>query len=401
MPTPSSAAVTTPPTTAVRPPRLPDFRRWLNLGAIPVMDRYIFQELLSPFLFGVAAFTSVGLSIGVVFDLVRQVTESGLPTVVALQVFLLKLPDFMVLAFPMSILLASLMAYNRLSSDSELVALRSCGISAYRFIIPAIALSVMVTGLTFVFNESIVPAANFQAKLTLETALRKERPQLQQKDNIVYQQFTPGSGALSRIFYAKRYDGTQMVGLTVLDFTRGALDQIIKAESASWNPQTQAWEFRNGQVIGTDGKSDSPVVMQFSRQEFRIPQTPLDIASQSRDETQMNIAQINDYLRLLRAANNTNEIRKMEVRLQQKLSLPFVCLVFGLVGSALGIVPNQRTSRATGFGISVLIIFTYYLLSFVSGALGINGTIPPLLAGWFPALLGGSIGVYLLTRAAR
>ncbi len=399
MPTPttvsSSAAAPT------RFPRLPDPRRWRFWPAVPVMDRYIFQELLSPFLFGVAAFTSVGLSIGVVFDLVRQVTESGLPTIVALQVFLLKLPDFMVLAFPMSILLASLMAYNRLSSDSELVALRSCGISAYRFIIPAIALSVMVTGLTFVFNESIVPAANFQAKLTLETALRKERPQLQQKDNIVYQQFTPGSGALSRIFYAKRYDGSQMLGLTVLDFTRGALDQIIKAESANWNPQTQAWEFRNGQVIGTDGKSDAPVVMQFSRQEFRIPQTPLDIASQSRDETQMNIAQISDYLRLLREANNTNEIRKMEVRLQQKLSLPFVCLVFGLVGSALGIVPNQRTSRATGFGISVLIIFTYYLLSFVSGALGINGTIPPLLAGWFPALLGGGIGVYLLTRAAR
>ncbi|MCP5990235.1 LptF/LptG family permease, partial [Klebsiella pneumoniae] len=65
------------------------------------MDRYILREMLGPFLFGVGAFTSVGLSIGVVFELVRQVTEAGLPLSVAAQVFLLKMPDFLVLAFPM------------------------------------------------------------------------------------------------------------------------------------------------------------------------------------------------------------------------------------------------------------------------------------------------------------
>src|SRR6476469_761874 len=97
-----------------------------------VMDRYIAAELIMPFLFGVCLFSSVVLSVGVLFDLMRKVTESGLLMTVALKVLLLKLPQLVLYAFPMSTLLAALMTYSRLSSDSELIALRSCGVSIYR-----------------------------------------------------------------------------------------------------------------------------------------------------------------------------------------------------------------------------------------------------------------------------
>jgi len=62
----------------------------------------------------------------------------------------------------MATLLAALMTYSRLSSDSELIALRSCGVSIYR-LVPAFILSFVVTGMTFLFNEQVVPAANYQA----------------------------------------------------------------------------------------------------------------------------------------------------------------------------------------------------------------------------------------------
>ena len=91
------------------------------------MDRYLASELLAPFFFGVGAFSSIGVTIDAVFDLVRKIVESGLPIGIAIQVFLLKFPTFIVLAFPMSTLLATLMTYSRLSSESELIALRGCG----------------------------------------------------------------------------------------------------------------------------------------------------------------------------------------------------------------------------------------------------------------------------------
>lgn len=394
--------MTTPDLSLAAPPTQPQpsFRLpWWD--RIPIMDRYILREMLGPFLFGVGAFTSVGLSIGVVFELVRQVTEAGLPLAVAGQVFLLKMPDFLVLAFPMSMLLSALMAYNRLSSDSELIALRSCGISSYRFILPGILMSIVVTGITFAFYESVVPAANFQAQVTLQTALNQSRPQLEEKNNIVYQQFDRQTSELARIFYARRYDGEQMRGLTILDFTRGELSQIVSAETGIWHPEDQLWEFRDGTIYGVAPDGSYSGIATFKSQEFTIPETPLSIASQSRDETQMNATQIWQYLRVLRQTNNTADIRKWEVRLQQKLALPFVCIAFGLIGASLGTAPNQRTGRATGFGISVLIIFSYYLLAFVTGALGINGTLPTILAGWFPWLLGMGVGIYLLRQTAR
>lgn len=173
---PVTPPVTPPATpTALDVPIRSRARPW-PLGWVPIMDRYILQQLLGPFLFGVGIFSSVALSIGVVFDLVRKVTESGLPMAIAAEVFLLKMPFFVVLAFPMSILLATLMAYSRLSADSELTALRSCGISAYRFVVPALVMSVLVTGLMFVFNEAIVPAAEAQANATLRAALEAIAP---------------------------------------------------------------------------------------------------------------------------------------------------------------------------------------------------------------------------------
>jgi hypothetical protein len=89
---------------------------------LTVMDRYISWELTLPFLFGVGAFSSIGISIGALFELIRQVTNAGLSMALAIEIFVLKLPEFIVLAFPMATLLATMMTYSRFSSDSELIA---------------------------------------------------------------------------------------------------------------------------------------------------------------------------------------------------------------------------------------------------------------------------------------
>ncbi|MEO0490961.1 MAG: LptF/LptG family permease, partial [Cyanobacteria bacterium J06659_2] len=89
-----------------------------------------------------------------------------------------------------------------------------------------------------------------------------------------------------------------------------------------------------------------------------------------------------------------------QVRIQQKYALPFVCVVFGIVGSALGVRP-QRTGKATSFGVSVVIIFGYYLLSFITDAFGKTGMLSPFMAAWLPTLLGLVAGIYLLNRASK
>jgi hypothetical protein len=138
---------------------------------LPLLDRWLLTELIAPLLFGIAAFTAVSLSVGVVFDLVRRVAEFGLPAWAALQILMLKMPGFLVLSFPMATLMATLLAYSRLSSTSELTALRSVGVRAWRMVLPALALALAMSFMTFIFNDIVVPQSNLQAADTLERAL--------------------------------------------------------------------------------------------------------------------------------------------------------------------------------------------------------------------------------------
>jgi lipopolysaccharide export system permease protein len=371
---------------------------------ISIMDRYLIREMVGPFLFGVGAFTSIALAIGSLFELIRLITNVGLSVITALEVFALQLPGFMVYSFPMSMLLSTLMTYGRLSGDGEITALRSCGISVYRLVLPALVLSLFVSGMTFAFHEVIVPSANFQAKNVLRRALKQTNPQFRDRD-IFYQQYgeiTNPDGTkeqgLVRSFYARRFDGQVMRNITVLDFSQGQIQQILSAESGVWKPEQGVWEFRNGTnyIIKPDGTYYS--ILRFDKQDLRLPRAPLDFAQEQRSAEEMNIRQLTEFTELTRQSGNWKEARKLEVSLQQKYALPFICVVFALVGSPLGMRP-QRTTQAIGFGISVLIIFGYYLLLFVCGALGQVEILPPVLAAWLPNLLGLGAGLFLLQKA--
>ncbi|WP_373527953.1 LptF/LptG family permease, partial [Nostoc sp.] len=341
------------------------------------MDRYVAMELAMPFLFGVCAFSGVGLAIGTLFDLVQKVTESGLPLLSALQVFLFQMPSFVVLAFPMSTLLATLIVYGRLSGDSEITALRGCGVSIRRLVLPAIVLSLVVTGTTFMFNELVVPITNYQASAILDHALDQNRPSFQEK-NIFYREFT--GDELSRVFYARRFDGQRMQGLMVLDFTKGSLRQILAAEQATWSNK-HLWNFLNGTIYDVAGDGSYQSILNFERHSLELSRVPLDLAIENRQSEQMNIAEAQQHLKLLKQSGDQREIRKLRLRIQEKYALPPVCIVFGLVGAALGTRP-QRASPVTGFGISVVIIFSYYLLAFISSSLGEAGVFDPFVSAW-------------------
>ncbi|MEM9163486.1 MAG: LptF/LptG family permease [Cyanobacteria bacterium P01_F01_bin.4] len=367
------------------------------------MDRYIAKELILPFLFGVGAFSSIGVSVGALFDLIRKVTESGLQVSLAMQIFVLRMPEFIVLAFPMSTLLATMMTFSRFSADSEMTALRSCGISVRRIIAPALALSIFVTGVTFVFNEVITPAANYRAKIMLDRALNSEDLPFKER-NILYKEYQSaeddGLKELGRLFYARRFDGTEMKGLTILDFSQTGLSQIVSADSATWDFQRNLWQFNDGTIYAISPDGSFGHIVKFEEQQLMLPRAPLDLASRNKDDDEMNIAEASEHLKLLRQSGDDPKIRLWELRIQQKYAIPIVCVVFGIVGSAIGIRPH-RTGRATSFGISVIIIFGYYIFSFITDAMGKVDILSPFLAAWLPPILGLAVGIGLVMRASK
>lgn len=379
--------------------------RWLHPS---IMDRWLVNELVGPLLFAIAAFTVVSLSVGVMFELVRRVVESGLPVSVAVEILGLRLPGFLVLSFPMATLMASLLAFSRLSGNSELTALRSVGMSTVRIVAPALAMALLMTGLTFILNDAIVPRTNILAEINLRRALGKAIATERGK-NVVYSRFgriiDPESGdsfrGLAQLFYAREFVEGEMFDVTVLDFSRADTTQILTADHGVWNEQRALWEFRDGRLVNLSGEEGTATSARFNRYFYPLSRGPIEVARLPKDAAQMTLAQARNAQRLLEDAGDQKEARRLRVRIQEKFTLPMACLVFGLIGSSLGARPNAHTSRSQGFGISVALILLYYMLSFSFSSLGVKGTLPPLLAAWSPVAISLGYGVVLLRLASR
>jgi len=90
----------------------------------------------------------------------------------------------------------------------------------------------------------------------------------------------------------------------------------------------------------------------------------------------------------------------LQIQYYLKGAIPFSCLVFVLLGAPLGLSP-QRSSSSIGLGLSVLIVFFYYFLTFVTMAIGELRLISPMISAWLPNIITGGIGAYILNKSTQ
>ncbi len=378
--------------------------------SIPLLDRWLLGQIIPPMIFAISAFTVISLSVGVMFDLIRKIVEFGLPLFLALKVLFFSLPSFLVLSFPMAVLLSTLLAYGKLSSNSELLALKSLGIKTSRIISPAIALSIFMTGLTFYFNDNLVPASNKLAEITLRAGMGSSFSGETQKYNIMFARYgsrinasskkpTKSNTYLTHIFYASLFEKNIMKGVTVLDYSREDIQQILKADSAKFDKKNSSWIFSEGSIVSIDPGGQTTNI-KFKEYTYPFVEGPLELAKVPKDATEMTLKQALEAEKIYKKTGNLKEIRRIQVRIQEKFTLPFACLVFGLIGSSLGSKSNLRSSKSQGFGLSVILILIYYVMSFIFSSFGVKGILTPILAAWLPVLISLTGGIFLLRKSS-
>ncbi len=377
---------------------------------LPLIDRWLLGQIIPPMIFAISAFTVISLSVGVMFDLIRKIVEFGLPLFLAIKVLFFSLPSFLVLSFPMAVLLSTLLAYGKLSSNSELLALKSLGVKTSRIISPAIALSIFMTGLTFYFNDNLVPNSNKLAESTLRAGIGSSFSGEQGKDNIMFSRYgsridpsnkkpTKINTFLTHIFYASWYQNNIMEGVTVLDFSREDFQQILKAKTGKFDKKSSSWIFSNGSIVSID-PSGQTTNIKFKEYTYPFVEGPMELAKVPKDATEMTLRQALQAEKIFKKTGNMKEVRRIKVRIQEKFTLPFACLVFGLIGSSLGSKSNLRSSKSQGFGLSVILILIYYVMSFIFSSFGVKGILTPILAAWLPVIISLAGGIYLLRKSS-
>ena len=377
--------------------------------SVPLIDRWLIGQIIPPMLFAISAFTVISLSVGVMFDLIRKIVEYGLPLILAIKALFYSLPSFLVLSFPMAVLLSTLLSYGKLSANSELLALKSLGINTTRIIAPAIALSIFMTGLTFYFNDNLVPASNKQAEITLRSGIGSSFNKEKGRNNIIFSRKgsridsstnkpTKTNTFLTHIFYASRFENNTMKNVVVLDLSRTQMKQILSANNATFDREKSSWIFTDGNIISTSSSGQTSNI-QFERYVYPFVEGPLDLARVPKDANDMTLKEALEAEKIFKKIGDLKEIRKIQVRIQEKFTFPCACLVFGLIGSILGSKSNLRSSKSQGFGLSVILILFYYVISFLFSSFGIKGLIPPMVATWLPVFISLGGGFYFLRKS--
>ncbi|MGE5750787.1 MAG: LptF/LptG family permease, partial [Nitrospirota bacterium] len=133
---------------------------------IRIMDRYIFREILAPFFLSMAALTLV-LFLQRMFRLAELVVSKGTPVSEIVKIFAYIMPNFLVITIPMSFLVGTLTAFSRLSSDSEVTAMKASRISLYSMTRPVILFALVSFLITSAISLIVAPEANHALKIHL------------------------------------------------------------------------------------------------------------------------------------------------------------------------------------------------------------------------------------------
>ena len=363
-----------------------------------IVHRYIFRELLIPFLFGLSVFTFV-LLIARLLRLIELVVNRGVPATNILRIFAYIIPAFLEVTVPMAMLLAIIVAFGRLSADSELVAFRSSGLSLYQLIAPVVIFvtlaGVITAGLTLWGrpwgNRSLRSALFEIAKTRASAGIRQQ----------VFNDEFPGL-----VIYAEEIDATTDILRHVLisdDRDERQRNHIFAREGTMISDaatETVMLRLRDGFIQTTDARRGTEYQTEFQSYDVNLDlrRALASDHERERDPKEMALAELRQTIETKRAAGTPFGLENAEY--QRRFSLPFACVVFGLAAVPLGIQP-ARGVRARGFAVSIVLIFVYYILLSAGQALAEQRLVPAILGLWLPNAVFLVFGAHLFRQAAR
>jgi len=362
-----------------------------------IIDRYILKELIPPFFIGLLLFTFV-LLINRIFKLTDLIVNKGVPLGTVARLFAYIMPSFMTLTIPMAVLLAALVAFGRLSTDSEMIALKATGFSFYRLMAPVMALAIAACAVTAYFSLYLGPekARTFKRDLFILAKTRsvinieEEVFNDSLKNLVFYTQKTPSPNEMQGVFISDERNPAEPY---VIIAQKGVLD-VDPATGVAYLDLTNGSIHKKGTkaegyqkiTFDTNNLSINLYDKLFNEDELKKPNRELPLGELWAKADEVKAAGGNYYPVL--------------TEYYRRFSIPVACIIFGLVGPPLGLY-SRRSGRSAGMSMALAVFAVYYLLMKGGENIASNGAVPPALAAVIPNVVIGAFGLYVLVTTAR
>jgi lipopolysaccharide export system permease protein len=340
-----------------------------------ILSRYIALEFMGNAVLGLMIFTFI-LILDQLFELVDLLLNKGVGILFTLKLLLLLTPSSLSLTLPVSILLACLLTYGRLSENNEITAARASGLAAWSYVRMPFFVAVLTTVFLVPFNTRWAPHAHASFR-ELYVQVLKKNPLVRIDEKTFVE-----VGDYHIYVEDKDKKSKNMRGLTIYKMpTKGPSLRIFASRGhASFDEKRGiTFSLSAGRIEQADAANPSRwVTTDFKEYQFFIPL----VGSQSSTERaieEMDNKQLRAEIETLKSKNLPTPVHACQI--QFRWALAFTPILFAALGVPLAI-RMQRGGRSIGFGMSLIIVIVYYVLLMGGMSLGQRGAWPAWLAVW-------------------
>jgi len=427
-----------------------------------ILFRYILKSHVAPFFFSV--FTLIAIFLLQFFmKFADRLVGKGLSTWLIIKLVVFNLAWMLVLIIPMSVLVATLMAFGGMAQNNEVAIMKASGISLYKMIVPPLLASVLIAlGLVY-FNNHIYPDANHAARLLLND-ISRTKPTLALVPGVFSQEIEGYS-----ILFRER-KGDTLENLTIYDYAKYLNSNVVTAQKGkitfSNDQKKLILDLQNGEIHMLNKRDRQDYrILKFKKHQIAMNAAGFSFnqstfGSSTRQDREMgaemmmglvdSIKQIEKrylsefkssldfyfcaplppnmygrtapgnspdlmYMRIkekintakssvnsrLSSLNSQHESQdSLMVEVYKKYSIPFACIVFILIGAPLGTM-----TRRGGFGVAAGISLTFFLIFWIcligGEKMADRGLLSPFLGMWSANFIMGAFGIFLLVKCAK
>lgn len=337
---------------------------------------YLLSEMIPAFLLGIVIFISILLMFQAL-RLTEFVLVHGISIIVLIDIIGYMSISFLPILLPMSLLFAILMTYNRLSQESEIIAMKSAGISGGYLLSPALALASLV----FVFSAQtaffMAPWGNRQFEVLI-AQLSNTKAAASIKEGAF------SEGFFDMVVYANKVNSStgQIQDLFIYDEKESSKPVTIIAPRGELIPDAQnpghsiLLRLFDGE-IHRGGKSHT--IINFQAYDVSL-NDPIHIEERAKSPPSLSLRELNE--KMGDSTLNDEQKQTFSIEYHKRLALSFACFIFALIGVAFGIQNDRRGSKSSGFILAVGFIILYWVLYLSFEGLARGGHIPIVLATW-------------------
>lgn len=364
----------------------------------PTISRYVFSELIPPFVMNLLFFMFVFL-MRQILDITNMIVNYQVSTLVFFLMLLYSLPYFLVYIIPMSVMMSVLLTFLRMSGDNEIVALKAGGVSMYRLLPPVMTFAVfgMLTTAAMALYGMPWGKTSYE-KLTLNV--------VRSNFNIGLKAHRFNNSFAGVMFYVNNIDfkSRELRDIFIEDNRESGVSSTVVAPRGylfgGSDPYSFVLRLYSGLINQVHLENRSANAIRFGTYDIRLDleKTISDDKERTKDEKEMTLPEL---IRCVREAGKKDKHYYSNLmELHRKFSIPFACIALAVLAVPLGI-QSVSARRSGGLGIGLFCFLLYYLLLSAGTVAGEAGFVPPGVGMWVPNGIMGGLGIYFFIRTAR